>query len=43
MEPRIFLCYEVGKEEYPPIPKTKFGLFLNKNKNDLRIIKNNYN
>ena len=28
---------QTGKDEYPPIPKTKFGLLFNKKKNDLRV------
>ena len=33
----FFDAIQVGKEEYPPIPKLNLVYFFNKNKNDLRI------
>ena len=33
----ILAAIQTGKEEYPPIPKTKFGLLANKKINDLNI------
>ena len=34
-----FAAKQTGKEEYPPIPKTKFGLLFNKKINDLNTEK----
>ena len=30
----ILAAIQTGKDEYPPIPKTKLGLSFNKKKND---------
>ena len=36
----ILAAIQTGNDEYPPIPKTKFGLLICKKINDLMIEKN---